>query len=255
MAPTLSLTTEVVPFHDDHLPTVKQDNTVYVSLRPITEALGIDWKSQTCRLRRGQGSGDITTPCAKGVGDSSLSERQLSAISSLVNRFGITNMPIQTQGGLQNSLCIPLNKLNGWLFTINPNKIRPDLKAKLIQYQDECFEILYQYWHKSAGPQAPGAAIPSRVPAPADTRALALPPPAAPATSERTRNALAFHARIAVDRHLRRIQNHLLQGVYQTLSDRFHIPKHTQLPDTQLSEAITYLQHEIDMNAIMREVL
>ena len=45
-------------------------------------------------------------------------------------------------------LFLPLKKLNGWLFSINPEKVRADLKDKIIQYQDECFIVLYEYWHK-----------------------------------------------------------------------------------------------------------
>ena len=44
-------------------------------------------------------------------------------------------------------LCMPLKKLNGWLFSINPEKVRADLREKVIQYQEECFEALYNYWH------------------------------------------------------------------------------------------------------------
>ncbi|MDP0027224.1 phage antirepressor N-terminal domain-containing protein [Glaesserella parasuis] len=46
----------------------------------------------------------------------------------------------------QCSVC-HLKKLNGWLFSINPEKVRPDLKDRVIQYQEECFEALYNYWH------------------------------------------------------------------------------------------------------------
>lgn len=42
---------------------------------------------------------------------------------------------------------MPLKKLNGWLFSINPEKVRSDLKEKVIQYQEECFEALYNYWY------------------------------------------------------------------------------------------------------------
>ena len=42
---------------------------------------------------------------------------------------------------------MPLKKLNGWLFSINPEKVRADLREKVIQYQEECFEALYNYWH------------------------------------------------------------------------------------------------------------
>lgn len=52
-----------------------------------------------------------------------------------------------TNGGMQSMLCMPLKKLNGWLFSINPEKVRPDLKDRVIQYQEECFEALYNYWN------------------------------------------------------------------------------------------------------------
>ena len=47
-------------------------------------------------------------------------------------------------------LCIPLNRLQGWLFTVNPNKVRADIKDKVVKYQDECFQVLHDYWTKGA---------------------------------------------------------------------------------------------------------
>jgi hypothetical protein len=44
--------------------------------------------------------------------------------------------------------CLPLKKLNGWLFSINPEKVRADIRDKLIQYQEECFTVLHDYWTK-----------------------------------------------------------------------------------------------------------
>lgn len=50
-------------------------------------------------------------------------------------------------GKLRKMGCIPLKKLNGWLFGINPNNI-PNLntRSKVEQYQEECFEVLWNYW-------------------------------------------------------------------------------------------------------------
>ena len=56
------------------------------------------------------------------------------------------NTPLK--GGAQKMLCIPLKKLNGWLFSINPEKVRADIRDKLIQYQEECFTVLHDYWTK-----------------------------------------------------------------------------------------------------------
>ncbi|MCO0990595.1 phage antirepressor N-terminal domain-containing protein, partial [Escherichia coli] len=49
---------------------------------------------------------------------------------------------------LRKLLCLPLKKLNGWLFSINPEKVRADIRDKLIQYQEECFSVLHDYWTK-----------------------------------------------------------------------------------------------------------
>lgn len=115
----MSYPTSVVPFHGDSLITLDEEGNKVVALKPIVLALGLDWKSQHYKIQESQRYGDITIPC-------------------------------QTPGGIQEMLCLPLKKLNGWLFSINPNKVRPDLKEKVIQYQEECFEVLYRYWNGEA---------------------------------------------------------------------------------------------------------
>ncbi|PZP12124.1 MAG: hypothetical protein DI602_10150 [Aliarcobacter butzleri] len=54
---------------------------------------------------------------------------------------------VQTRGGLQEVFTIPLSKLNGWLFSINPNKVKPQVKQKLIEYKKECFNVLNNYFN------------------------------------------------------------------------------------------------------------
>jgi len=55
---------------------------------------------------------------------------------------------VQTRGGLQEVLTIPLSKLDGWLFSINPNKVKPEVKQKLIEYKKECFNVLNNYFNQ-----------------------------------------------------------------------------------------------------------
>ena len=45
-------------------------------------------------------------------------------------------------------LCLALRKLAGWLQTISPNKVKPEIRDKVIQYQEECDDVLYEYWTK-----------------------------------------------------------------------------------------------------------
>ncbi|EBP0014161.1 hypothetical protein HX37_26410 [Salmonella enterica] len=62
----------------------------------------------------------------------------------------ITEMMIQLPGDTQRRLviCLALRKLAGWLQTISPNKVRPEIRDRVIQYQNECDDVLYDYWTK-----------------------------------------------------------------------------------------------------------
>lgn len=115
-AMSAALTPAVVPFHGDELLTVKVNDTPYIPMKPIVEGLGLTWGAQQKKLRWNGRYSDIA-------------------------------IPIQTASGVQDMLCIPLRKLNGWLFSVNPSKVRDDVRPKLIAYQEECFEVLYRYWH------------------------------------------------------------------------------------------------------------
>ena len=72
---------------------------------------------------------------------------------------------VQTRGGLQEVFTIPLSKLNGWLFSINPNKVKPEIKEKLIEYKKECFNVLNNYFNK-------GIAVNQKAPAETDLQKI-----------------------------------------------------------------------------------
>jgi hypothetical protein len=56
----------------------------------------------------------------------------------------VTQMPGDDQRRLMT--CLPLRKLPGWLMTISPNKVSPELRPKILAYQDECDDALWDYW-------------------------------------------------------------------------------------------------------------
>ncbi len=116
--PETTATMKSVAFYGDHITTIAWSDNHYVAMRPIVDTLGLSWGSQSEKLDD--------------------------------ERYSVIRIPCGTPGGTQQTICIPLKKLNGWLFSINPNKVRADLRDKLIRYQEECFEVLYQYWHKPA---------------------------------------------------------------------------------------------------------
>ncbi|WP_176210177.1 phage antirepressor N-terminal domain-containing protein, partial [Salmonella enterica] len=111
------VTAEVV-FKGDILTTIQDGGIEYVAMRPVVESIGLDWASQTVKLNK---------------------ERE---------KYGCCDIATPSRGGIQNMLCIPLRKLNGWLFSINPNKVKATIRDKLISYQEECFAVLHDYWTK-----------------------------------------------------------------------------------------------------------
>lgn len=112
-------TTINVPFHGANLYVVNHNGEPYAPMKPIIDGMGMDWASQFTKLK---------------------------------NRFKtcVVKITMQLPGDDQQRdvTCLALRKLNGWLQTISPNKVKPEIRDKVIQYQDECDDVLYQYWTK-----------------------------------------------------------------------------------------------------------
>ncbi|EOY8024250.1 phage antirepressor N-terminal domain-containing protein [Salmonella enterica] len=124
-----------VPFNGQQIITAMAAGVTYVAMRPIVENIGIDWAAQFVKLKKQS------------------------------KKFGCCDIATPSKGGIQKMLCIPLKKLNGWLFSINPEKVRADIRDKLIQYQEECFTVLHDYWTKGVAIKtAPETTVDDRTP-------------------------------------------------------------------------------------------
>jgi len=108
-----------VNFHGQDLFIVEHNGQPYTPMKTIVENMGLDWKTQ---------------------------HRKLSANPQ---RWGMVIMTIPTLGDMQEALCMPLRKLFGWLSTISPNKVKPELREKIIFYQNECDDVLWEHWTKN----------------------------------------------------------------------------------------------------------
>lgn len=114
-----AVNTTAVQFHGQPIITAMVAGVAYIAMRPIVENIGIDWTGQTVKLKNQKDKFNC---------------RDISMVAA--------------DGKIRKLLCIPLRKLNGWLFSINPEKVRADIRDKLIQYQEECFSVLHEYWTK-----------------------------------------------------------------------------------------------------------
>lgn len=114
-----AVNTSYVPFNGQQIITAMAAGVAYVAMKPIVENLGMSWSTQVRKLTADKG------------------------------KFNCVHMSmVATDSKMRDVLCLPLKKLNGWLFSINPEKVRADIRDKLIQYQEECFTVLHDYWTK-----------------------------------------------------------------------------------------------------------
>ena len=134
MSIATAVSTINVPFHGAELYVVNHNGEPYTPMKPIVEGMGMDWASQFTKLKQ---------------------------------RFakGIVEIAIPSVGGMQTMICLALRKLNGWLQTISPNKVRPEIREKVIQYQEECDDVLYEYWTKGhvINPRKAKKALPGKI--------------------------------------------------------------------------------------------
>lgn len=115
-----------VSFHGDTIFCTTYQNQPYTAMKPIIENMGLDWRSQQRKL----------TGCAE--------------------RWGIVIMTIPSSGGNQETLCMPVRKLPAFLNTINPKKVRPELRERIELYQAESDDVLWEYWtNQQAAPTLP----------------------------------------------------------------------------------------------------
>jgi len=119
MSISAQISTINVPFHGDNLFLVTINNEPFVPMRPVVEGMGLAWGAQFVKLKQ---------------------------------RFNTSVSEIETQLPGDNQrrkvTCLALRKLAGWLHTINVGKVRPELREKVACYQEECDDVLYQYWTK-----------------------------------------------------------------------------------------------------------
>ncbi|HRJ61024.1 MAG TPA: phage antirepressor N-terminal domain-containing protein [Azospirillaceae bacterium] len=106
-----------IDFHSDRVFVVEQDGEAFVPMRPICENIGLDWKSQHAKLMAAE-------------------KRWCVVIITTHDAIGRH----------QEMTCLPLRRLFGWLMSIHPSKVRPDLRDKLIVYQRECDDVLHRHF-------------------------------------------------------------------------------------------------------------
>ena len=108
---------EVEFYGDDIIAVRMADGTIHVPVRPICELLGVNWAGQYRRINR----------------DTVLAEEVRSI--AVATREGDRVVTREMQ-------CLPLDYVSGFLFGINADRVKPELKERVVRYQRECYKVL-----------------------------------------------------------------------------------------------------------------
>jgi hypothetical protein len=173
-----------VPFHGNNLFIVNHNNEPYTPMKPIVEGMGLDWAAQFTKLK----------------------QRFASCIAEIT-----IQLPSDTQQRAMT--CLPIRKLFGWLNSISPNKVNPEIRDTVIMYQNECDDALYAYWTK-------GVAI-------------------NPRTTITPEQQATLHA--IVDRRVNGFDS-LRGGLWKRHNRHFGIAKYNQLLASRFDDAVVYLE-------------
>lgn len=125
---------QIIEFHGDELVAVEINGKPYVAVKPICEMIGLNWSGQFTRIKN----------------DAILSKAVCQG-----------QIPLVSNG--QESICLPLDMIHGWLFSVSEKSIKdPAIRERLILYKRECYAALYQHFHgKQQVPQVIDAPAPA----------------------------------------------------------------------------------------------
>ncbi|PIT21425.1 phage antirepressor N-terminal domain-containing protein [Snodgrassella alvi] len=105
-----------VNFLGSEIMVINHDGEPYVAMRTVIDGMGLSWGSQFVKIK----------------------QRFISVVSEIETTG--------KDGKNYKMLCLPLRKLFGWMMTINPDKVAPHKRQTIIRYQEECDDVLWQYW-------------------------------------------------------------------------------------------------------------
>lgn len=209
-----------VVFYEDMITAVQvrveQGIQVYVSIRQMCDLLGVTYQGQ---IRR--------------ISDDPVLSKQVKGVN-------ITFTPLQGQGGgPQITNCLPIDYLNGWLFGINANRVKPEIRERLIIYQEKCYKVLTEAFREGRLTTAPELddLLQSDTPA---AQAYKI----AQAIMQMARQQLMLEAQLST--HTTQLANHeqRLEELESTLGD----PGRNITPDQamQISQAVKAIAFEIE---------
>lgn len=97
---------------------IAENGTVFVPIKPICEALGIEHTAQKQRIHR----------------------------HYILSSTEVTVTSVAADGKAREMTCLPLEYVYGWLFTIDANLVAENVRDRVAEYQRQCYDALYRHF-------------------------------------------------------------------------------------------------------------
>ena len=111
-------TTKTVAKINDTRIILVENGEKLVPIKPICEALGVDFNGQSQRIQRDE----------------------------ILNLVTVMTTATGRDKKQREMLTIPLQFVFGWLFTIQTDRVKPEAREALIQYKLECYNALWKHF-------------------------------------------------------------------------------------------------------------
>lgn len=97
---------------------INENGQIHIPVKPICQAVGVNPEAQRQRILR---------------------HYILNSVAFILKATG-------ADGKNYEMLCLPLEYIYGWLFTIDANLVAEANREKVASYQRECYDILYRHF-------------------------------------------------------------------------------------------------------------
>ena len=114
--------TEIILFQKNELVAVQNNENIYVAVKPICDAIGLDYISAYKGLQNDEIIGELLS--IQTIVAADLKQRDM--------------------------VCVPIQMLSAWLCGIQIGKVKAEVRPVLVQFKRECANALFSYFFGAA---------------------------------------------------------------------------------------------------------
>lgn len=111
-------TTNVAIINGITLQVVASESEQLVAVKPVCEILGVDFSAQRAKMKE----------------------------HPIYNSVMVLSTTTGADRKTYEMVCLPLRYFPSWLFSINPNNVKEDIRENLLEYQKKCNDVLYDFF-------------------------------------------------------------------------------------------------------------